>query len=104
MSGVAFWPGVEDLTEGIAVQGTLTTEETAGNGSDDDLKGKQAAHSSENSPALLVDGVNPDDMDRRAHGQEDGRADGLKEVEMRAGLLVSRQLLLSLYTDKALTA
>lgn len=32
-----FGPGCEDLTDGIEVRGVLTTEETAGDTSDDDL-------------------------------------------------------------------
>lgn len=64
----------------------LTSEETTANGGDDDLKGEERTHSSENSPALLVDGVNADDMDGGTHGEEDGCADGLEEIEATACL------------------
>lgn len=64
----------------------LTSEEATGDGGDDDLKSKEGTHSSENSPALLVDCVDTNDMDDRAHCQQDGGADGLKEVETAACL------------------
>lgn len=84
MRGVAEDIG-ERLTGDKDWQGR-TAEETTGDGSDDDLQGKQATHPSENGPALLVNGVDADDMDGRAHSQEDGSADGFEEVEVGAGL------------------
>ena len=62
----------------------LTAIETAGDAGDDDLEGEETAHAEEDITVLLVDGVDADDVDEGAGGEEDGGADGLEEEEMRA--------------------
>ena len=63
---------------------TLTTVESTANGGNDDLGSEESAHSEEDIPVLLVDGVDADDVDEGAGGEEDGGADGLEGEEMRA--------------------
>ena len=69
---------------------TLTTVESTANGGNDDLGSEESAHSEEDIPVLLVDGVDSDDMDDGAGGQEDGRADRLEEEETGALLKQGR--------------
>lgn len=65
---------------------TLTAIETATDGSDDYLQRKERGHATKDSAGLVVDGVDADDMDGGADGEQDCRANGLKQEEMRAGL------------------
>ena len=62
----------------------LTAIETAGDAGDDDLEGEETAHAEEDITVLLVDGVDADDVDEGAGGEEDGGADGLEEEEVGA--------------------
>ena len=63
---------------------TLTSEEAATDCGDDDLEAKETAHRVQNVAVLLVDGVNSDDMDQGAGGEEDSCADGFEEEEVGA--------------------
>ena len=56
----------------------LTPVESTADGSDDDLECKEAAHSVEDVPVLLVDSMNADDMDDGASRKKDGRTDRLE--------------------------
>ena len=50
------------------------------------LDEEKGGETGEDWPALVVDGVDADDMDRGAKSDEDHRADGLKEIELVAHL------------------
>lgn len=50
------------------------------------MQSEQTTHSTENGPALVIDGVNTDNVDGGGHDQEDGGADGLEQEEVRACL------------------
>ncbi len=62
----------------------LTAEEATADGGDYHLESKEAAHAEKDVAALLIDGVDTDDMNERAGGKEDSGADGLEEEEVRA--------------------
>ena len=62
----------------------LTAIEATANCHIYDLHGEEPAETCEHCAALLVDGVETNDMDEGAGGQEYGGADRLEEEEMRA--------------------
>ena len=77
-------PGRSEKQGCSEIEGRLTSEEAAANGSDDDLEGKETTHAEEDVAVLLIDGVETDDVDEGAGGEENGGADGLEEEEVRA--------------------
>lgn len=63
-----------------------THEETTANGGYDDLNAQESRHSSEDGTALVVDGMDTDDVNGRARSEQDRGANGLEQVELAACL------------------
>ena len=66
-----------------------TLVEATANGGYYNLHSKKDAHGVEDRSLLVVDGVNTDNVDDRASGEEDCSANGLEEEEVGALLTIN---------------
>ena len=64
------------------VNGPLTSVESASNSHADDGECEETGHRHQNLTALVVNGVDTDDMDGGADGEKDCGTNGFKEVEV----------------------